>query len=39
MGFKNKKIIRFVPLTLNEENAQAIFNRCLEMKEDRLSEF
>lgn len=34
MGFKNKKIIRFVPLTLNEENAQAIFNRCLEMKED-----
>lgn len=33
MGFKNKKI-GFVPLTLNEENVQLIFNRCLEMEED-----
>lgn len=29
MGFKNKKVIKFVPIDLNEANVQTIFNRCL----------
>ncbi len=34
MGFKNKKLIDFVPIDLNEENVKTIFNRCLASKND-----
>ncbi len=29
MGFKNKKKIDFVPMDLNEDNVETLFNRCL----------
>lgn len=34
MGFKNKKIIQFTPLDLNENTVETLFNRCLAKNTD-----